>query len=106
MNNLNDLDFTGQVAVVTGAGRGLGRAHAHLLASRGCKVVINDLGAAYDGSGHAEAKVADEVREAGKLAGWDGARRGALAGPDMGLLIPPLPALVPTLSRGRARRSR
>ena len=61
MNNLNDLDFTGQVAVVTGAGRGLGRAHAHLLASRGCKVVINDLGAAYDGSGHAEAKVADEV---------------------------------------------
>lgn len=45
------LDFTGQVALITGAGRGLGREHALLLASRGCKVVVNDLGTAYDGSG-------------------------------------------------------
>ena len=55
------LDFTGQVAIITGAGRGLGREHAHLFASRGCKVLINDLGAAYDGNGNADAKVADEV---------------------------------------------
>ena len=37
------LDFTGQVALVTGAGRGLGREHALLLAERGAKIVVNDL---------------------------------------------------------------
>jgi NAD(P)-dependent dehydrogenase (short-subunit alcohol dehydrogenase family) len=38
------LDFSGSVAVVTGAGRGVGRAHAQLLAARGAKVIVNDLG--------------------------------------------------------------
>jgi NAD(P)-dependent dehydrogenase (short-subunit alcohol dehydrogenase family) len=52
MNSTNELDFTGQVAIVTGA---------LLLASRGCKVIINDLGSAYDGTGEAEGKVADDV---------------------------------------------
>ena len=37
------LDFAGRVAIVTGAGRGMGRSHARMLASRGCKVVVNDL---------------------------------------------------------------
>ncbi len=45
------LDFSGRVAIVTGAGGGLGRQHALALAARGAKVVVNDLGGARDGSG-------------------------------------------------------
>ena len=84
MDNTEKLDFTGQVAVVTGAGRGLGRQHALLLASRGCKVIINDLGSAYDGTGEAEGKVADEVvaeiRAAGgeATANYDSVEQGEL----------------------------
>jgi len=50
----------GKVALITGAGRGLGREEALLFAKEGCNLVINDLGASHDGTG-AETKVADEV---------------------------------------------
>ena len=48
------IDFTDRVAVVTGAGGGLGKTYALDLASRGCKVVVNDFGGARDGSGGGE----------------------------------------------------
>ncbi|MDP4649063.1 MAG: SDR family oxidoreductase [Ilumatobacteraceae bacterium] len=76
----------GRVAIITGAGRGLGREHALLFAAEGAKIVVNDLGGANDGSGSdmtpAQQTVADIKAMGGEaivntdnVADWDGSKR-------------------------------
>ena len=70
------IRFDGKVAIVTGAGGGLGRCHALDLAKRGAKVVVNDLGGSVDGTGgnsEAAEKVVAEIKEAGGEAIANGA---------------------------------
>lgn len=73
---MSTVEFKDRVAIVTGAGGGLGRSHALALAARGVKVVVNDLGGSVDGSGSsatAAQKVVDEIKAAGGEAIANGA---------------------------------
>jgi NAD(P)-dependent dehydrogenase (short-subunit alcohol dehydrogenase family) len=68
---VSEIRFDDKVAIVTGAGGGLGRSHALLLASRGAKVVVNDLGGARDGTGAPSSEMANKVVEEIKAAGGE-----------------------------------
>lgn len=70
------ISFEGRVAIVTGAGTGLGRAHALGLAARGAKVMINDMGVARDGTGRSS-EAAEAVVAEIKAAGGTAMRHGA-----------------------------
>lgn len=77
-----DFRYDGQVAVVTGAGNGLGKQYALFFASRGAKVVVNDLGGTFNGKPGASSAVADlvvkEIKDAGgeAVANYDSVQNG------------------------------
>ena len=81
-----DIRFDGKVAIVTGAGGGLGRQHALELARRGAKVVVNDLGGSMDGSGGSSA-AADAVVAEIKAFGGEAIANGSSVTDDAGVAL-------------------
>ncbi|MBT9470395.1 MAG: SDR family NAD(P)-dependent oxidoreductase [Pseudomonadota bacterium] len=81
-----DIRFDGKVAIVTGAGGGLGRQHALELARRGAKVVVNDLGGSVDGSG-GSSTAADAVVAEIKAAGGEAISNGSSVTDDAGVAL-------------------
>jgi NAD(P)-dependent dehydrogenase (short-subunit alcohol dehydrogenase family) len=82
-----ELRFDNRVAVITGAGRGLGRAYALLLASRGAKVIVNDIGSSMKGEGADEGPAHDVVREIKAAGGEAVASTESVATPQGGKAI-------------------
>jgi NAD(P)-dependent dehydrogenase (short-subunit alcohol dehydrogenase family) len=82
-----DLGFDGKVAIITGAGGGLGRQHALLLASRGAQVVVNDLGGGIDGTGGSEGPAHATAKELESLGGVAVADTNSVATPEGGAAI-------------------
>ncbi len=81
------IDLTDKVAIVTGAGAGLGRSHAIALAERGARVVVNDLGAAVDGSGADASRASAVAAEIVALGGVAVAEHSSVATPAGGIAI-------------------
>ncbi len=84
---MDDLRFDRRVAVITGAGRGLGRSHALLLAKQGCKVVVNDNGSAMQGEGGDAGPAQDLVDEIKAAGGEAIASTASVATPEGGKAI-------------------
>ena len=84
---MSDLRFDGRVAIITGAGGGLGRAHALELARRGAKILVNDLGGALDGSGSSKFAADRVVDEITALGGTAAANHDSVATPEGGRAI-------------------
>ncbi len=82
-----EVGFDGKVAIVTGAGGGLGREHALLLAKRGALVVVNDLGGALDGSGGSASPAEQVVAEIKAAGGEAVSDANSVATPDGGEAI-------------------
>lgn len=76
---MTEMRFDGQVVIVTGAGRGIGRGHALLLAARGAAVVVNDAGVSTDGMGGATGPADDVVAEITAAGGQAVASTGSVA---------------------------
>lgn len=84
---MSELRFDNRVAVITGAGRGLGRAYALLLAAKGAKVVVNDIGGAISGDGADVGPAEDVAREIKAAGGQAAANTDSVATPEGGKAI-------------------
>src|SRR3954470_4179985 len=84
---MDPLVYDGQVAIVTGAGGGLGRSHALELARRGARVVVNDLGGAVNGTGGSATAAEVVVREISDAGGDAVSNADSVATPEGGAAI-------------------